>query len=208
MAPATTRTSPTGISRIFLDRWSPRAFDASAMPEKDIISILDAGRWAPSSFNYQPWMFLYARRGEPEFDKFLSLLLPFNQSWAKNASLLIFFVSETVMGVPDKPSSTHSFDTGAAWAQIALQSMFLGYHAHAMAGIEAERARSELDIPADWRIEAAAAVGRQGTLDMLPEGLRAKETPSDRKPLAQIIHHGGFPPPSRDQIAGYSMQCR
>ena len=192
MTPATNRTSPTRISRLFLDRWSPRAFDGSPMPPGDPMAILDLGRWAPSAFNYQPWMFLYARRGEADFDLFLSLLLPFNQSWAKNASALIVLVSETAMGDPAKPSSTHSFDTGAAWAQMALQSLLLGYCAHAMAWIDADRARAELAVPPDWRIEAAVAIGKRGPLDGLPEALRSSERPSDRKPLSQVTRHGRF----------------
>ncbi|QKS02056.1 nitroreductase [Sphingomonas sp. CL5.1] len=189
---ATPRTSTSAVAPLFLHRWSPRAFDGSAMPDANILTILDAGRWAPSAFNYQPWRFIYAQRDHPEFDHFLSLLLPFNRDWACRASLLIVFVSECAMNDSGNPSHTHSFDAGAAWAQIALQATLLGYHAHAMTGIDFDLARSLLNIPAAWRIEAAAAIGRRAAPDILPEKLRAREAPSDRKPLSEIATAASF----------------
>ena len=88
--------------------------------------LFEAARWAPSSYNSQPWRFLYARRGTAHWDKFLGLLNAFNQSWAKDASVLIILVSNSVMLPPgaDKavPSHSHSLDAGAAWENLALQA--------------------------------------------------------------------------------------
>ncbi|KAE8235126.1 hypothetical protein A4X03_0g9892, partial [Tilletia caries] len=86
MTTSNRRKSEYNVDPIFLDRWSPRAFDGSIMPKDDLLTILDAGHWAPSAFNYQPWRFVYALKGIPEFDKFLDILNEFNQGWAKNAS--------------------------------------------------------------------------------------------------------------------------
>ncbi|MDX3899921.1 MAG: nitroreductase family protein [Sphingobium sp.] len=188
-----TRSSDTAVAPLFLERWSPRAYDGSAMPQADLDTILEAGRWAPSAFNYQPWRFLYAHRDTPDFARFLDLLVPFNQSWADKASVLLFFLSETTMGSPDKPSHSHSFDTGAAWAQIGLQASMLGYHAHGMTGIAFDRTPAELGIPDGFRVEAAAAIGRLGDPAALPDALREREVPSDRKPLADIAFAGNFP---------------
>lgn len=189
----TQRQTQTALEPMFLHRWSPRAFDGSDMPGEDLRTILDAGRWAPSSFNYQPWRFLYAARGdEGNWPRFLDLLLPFNALWAKEASVLLFILSETTMGAPDKPSHSHSFDAGAAWAAMALQSHLLGYHAHGMVGIDMEKTRTELNIPDGFRIEAAVAIGRLGDPATLPEKLQAREVPSDRKPLDEIAYPGNF----------------
>ena len=189
----TNRRTETALDPMFLHRWSPRAFDGSVMPVDDLRTILDAGRWAPSSFNYQPWRFLYATRTDAEnWSRFLDLLIPFNAIWAKDASVLLFILSETTMGAPDKPSHSHSFDAGAAWASIALQSHLLGYHAHGMVGIEMDKARVELCIPDGFRIEAAVAIGRLGDPANLPEKLQAREVPSDRKPLEEIACSGSF----------------
>ncbi|MEO5640919.1 MAG: nitroreductase family protein [Sphingomicrobium sp.] len=190
----TTRSTAHPIDPIFLDRWSPRAFDGSVMPEADLLTMLDAARWAASSFNYQPWRFLYALRGTPDFDRFLNLLMPFNAAWAKAASALLIVVSdrEMVMGDKSNPSHSHSFDAGAAWAQLALQATRMGYHTHGMAGVDFDRARTELSVPDRFRLEAAIAVGRIGDPATLPDKLREREFPSDRKPLDEIAYPGNF----------------
>lgn len=187
------RETDTALDPLFLNRWSPRAFDGSVMPADDLRTILDAGRWAPSSFNYQPWRFLYATRDDAaNWARFLDLLIPFNAIWAKEASVLLFILSETTMGSPDKPSHSHSFDAGAAWSAIALQSTLIGYHAHGMVGIDMDKTRAELGVPDGFRIEAAVAIGRMGDPASLPEKLQAREEPSNRKPLEQIAYSGNF----------------
>lgn len=187
------RETDTALNPLFLNRWSPRAFDGSVMPADDLRTILDAGRWAPSSFNYQPWRFLYATRDDAaNWARFLDLLIPFNAIWAKEASVLLFILSETTMGSPDKPSHSHSFDAGAAWSAVALQSTLIGYHAHGMVGIDMDKTRRELGVPDGFRIEAAVAIGRMGDPASLPEKLQAREEPSNRKPLEEIAYSGNF----------------
>lgn len=190
----TGRTTAHPTDPLFLARWSPRAFDGAPMPETDLLTMIDAARWAPSAFNYQPWRFLYALQGGADWNDFLALLNPFNQRWAARASALVVIVSDTLMQQSEAAtvSHSHSFDTGAAWAQFALQATRLGYQAHGMTGIDFDRTRDTLGIPEHFRIEAAAAVGRIGDAATLPEGLRAREMPSDRKPLAEIAVSGRF----------------
>jgi nitroreductase len=191
----TTRQKPHHkVHQLFVDRWSPRAFDESAIPNEDLEAIFAAAGLAPSAFNYQPWKFLYARRGDANWERFLSLLIPFNASWAKDAGVLIFIVSDTKMRGPEdaKDHYSHSFDAGAAWAQMALQATLLGYHAHGMTGVDFPRAHEELGVPEGYRIEAAVAIGRRDAPERLPEGLREREVPSDRKPVAEIAIAGNF----------------
>jgi nitroreductase len=191
--PETGRQTDTALDPMFLRRWSPRAYDGSVMPEADLRTIFDAGRWAPSCYNYQPWRFLYATRDSGDWERFLSCLIPFNQSWVKNASVLIFITSERTMGAPDKPNYDHSFDAGAAWAMMALQAQILGYHAHGMAGVDHEKTLAELKIPETYRLECAVAIGRQADPEILPDALRAREKPSDRKALSEVMFAGNFP---------------
>jgi len=108
------------IDPIFLERWSPRAFDGAQMPEADLLTLFEAARWAPSAFNSQPWRFLYSLRGDENWARFQSLLIPWNQGWAHSASALIYILSDSLPGT-DKagqpaPSHSQSFDAGAAWA--------------------------------------------------------------------------------------------
>jgi flavin reductase (DIM6/NTAB) family NADH-FMN oxidoreductase RutF/nitroreductase len=201
---ATTRIPDYPIDALFLQRWSPRAFTAESIPEAELMTIFEAARWAPSCFNSQPWRFLYVRRDTPGWDKFLGLLIEFNQGWARNASALVIIVSNTLMKNPSRasitaatdewvPSYTHSFDAGAAWAQLGLQAMLSGWRAHAMVGFDMELARTELKVPDHFRIEAAVAIGRQGHKSTLGERLQKHEQPSEREPLSAIALEGGFP---------------
>ena len=190
----TTRQANPRLNPLFTERWSPRSFDESAMPQEDLDVIFEAAGWAPSAYNIQPWKFLYAHRGDENWDSFLSLLIEFNQSWAKDASVLVFIVSNTQQGRGEdkSPNYSHSFDAGSAWAQMALQATALGYHAHGMTGLQFDKARQELGLPDDYRLEAAVAIGRRDTPERLPEGLREREVPSDRLPLSEIAIAGNF----------------
>ena len=188
------RNAHPRVMPLIAERWSPRAFDGSAVLEDDLDVILEAAALAPSAFNYQPWRFLYSHRDDANWGLFLSLLIPFNASWANGAGVLLFIVSDSVMlqGDEANPSYSHSFDAGAAWAQMALQATVLGYHAHGMTGIDFDRIRTELAVPDSFRIEAAVAIGRRGSPEILPEGLRAHEVPSGRKPVSDLANAGSF----------------
>ncbi len=196
MTSANTRTADHPIDPMFLERWSPRAFDGQSISEGDVLTLFEAARWAPSSYNSQPWRFLYARRDTPQWDTFLNLLVPFNRSWAERASLLIIAVSNSMMLPPgqDKPvpSYSHSFDTGAAWASLALQASKMGLQAHGMVGFDKEAAFAQLNVPEGYRVEAAIAVGRPGDKSVLPEALQAREQPNGRNPVSAFAFEGGF----------------
>jgi nitroreductase len=192
------RASDFPIDPLFLERWSPRAFDGSDIPEQHLLTLFEAARWAPSAFNSQPWRFLYARRGDENWERFLSLLIPWNQAWAHSASVLVYILSDTLpftdkkTGEP-RASTTHSFDAGAAWACLALQAARMGYLAHGMSGIQYELARLELRIPARFALNAACAIGRIGDPAQLDEKLRAREFPSGRKAIGELAFAGDFP---------------
>ena len=186
------------IDPLFLERWSPRAFDGSEVPDTDLASMFEAARWAPSAFNSQPWHFLYAKRGDANWERFLSLLIPWNRSWAHTASVLIYIVSDSLPFTDKKtgepaPSSTHSFDAGAAWISLALQATRMGYHAHGMSGIQYELARAELGLTERYQLNAACVIGRIGDPAQLDEKMRARELPSDRKPQSAFVHAGRLP---------------
>jgi nitroreductase len=197
MTTANSRRADYPIEPIFLERWSPRAFSGEAISDADLRTIFEAARWAPSSYNSQPWRFFYAKRDTPAFAAFLGLLSSSNQVWAKNASALMVLASQKNFTPPGKnepvESRSHSFDAGAAWGYLALQTLRLGYAAHAMAGFDAARAHKELNMPEDYRPEAAIAIGRMGDKALLPEAIRAREHPNGRNPQTAFVVEGGFP---------------
>jgi nitroreductase len=193
--PPAPRQAHHPVDPIFTARWSPRAFDGSVLPDADLHTIFEAARWAPSAFNAQPWRFLYAKRESADWERFLALLMPFNQAWAQHAGVLIYLCSDTMMETKPgqlSPSHTHSFDTGAAWASMALQATMLGYHAHGMAGVWWDKVREELKVPDRFRVDAACVIGRTGSLDVLDEKNRGREFPSDRRPIGESAFAGDF----------------
>ena len=180
------------IDRLFLDRWSPRAMSGEAISAEDLASLFEAARWAPSSGNQQPWRMLFARRNTPEWPTFFGLLASGNQAWCAQAAALVVFTSRSINTYTGKPSVTHSYDTGAAWGYFALQGHLKGYVVHGMEGFDYARAQRTLGIPQDYRVEAMAAVGRPAPKEVLSAALQAREIPSDRNPLAQIVCEGAW----------------
>jgi nitroreductase len=197
MSNRSNRSADYPIHPMFLERWSPRAFAAVPITESELMAILEAARWAPSSFNAQPWRFVYARRDTATWPGFVDLLTPRNQEWARHASALVFLVSKATMrpiGADiDQPSATHALDAGAASGYMALQAHLSGWHVHGMAGFDRDRAQGVLNVPRDHQVLAVYAFGRIGDPASLPEALRAREQPSSRAPLATFTFAGRFP---------------
>jgi nitroreductase len=188
------RTAEFPADPMFRERWSPRAFTGEAMPHETLMTLFEAARWAPSAFNVQPWRFVYAHRDTPAWAPLFDLLIAGNQAWVKNASVLMFVASDRFRrpeGRDPVPSRTHTFDTGAAWACLALQANRLGWATHGMAGFDVARSYEVLGLTeADYQVEAAIAVGRQADPSVLDEPYRAREVPSLRHPIASFAFEG------------------
>jgi nitroreductase len=180
------------IDKLFLDRWSPRAMSGETIALEEFMLLFEAARWAPSSMNNQPCRILYARRETEHWPLFLGLLTESNQSWANKAAALLLFISKTTFDHNGKPARTHSFDTGAAWENLALQGTMRGYVVHGMQGFDYDRAKMSLEIPDEYQVEAMVAVGRPGARESLPEKLQAIETPNERRPLTKTVCEGPF----------------
>ncbi|MDX3977795.1 nitroreductase family protein [Shinella sp.] len=195
MTEKTGRTADHAIDPIFLDRWSPRAFTGEAMPQETLLSLFEAARWAPSAANGQPWRFVYGHRGSEAFETIFQTLDEGNRRWADKAAVLAVIISQTHRKNADgemRPAYTHAFDTGAAWAYLALQAIHAGYHAHGMGGIDRAKAMDVLGVPDSFRVEAAVAIGRIAPKETLPEDLMKREVPSGRKPVEEFISEGRF----------------
>jgi nitroreductase len=178
------------VDRLFVDRWSPRAMSGEPIADEDLLQLFEAARWAPSAGNLQPWRFLYARRDTPEWPLFFDLLNPGNVTWCVNAAVLVLFISKTVNLESGRSIKTHSYDTGAAWQNLALQGTISGLVVHGMQGFNYDRARDVLQIPAEFAVEAMAAIGRPGRREDLSESLQAREIPSSRRPLTDTVIEG------------------
>lgn len=190
------RQSDLPVDPLFTSRWSPRSFVAKPIPEKDLMTILEAARFSPSASNSQPWRFVYAQRDTPAFDAVLSTLIEFNAQWAKNASALILVFSQKASKSAEtgeeRQHYSHAFDAGAAWMSMAFQAHMLGYHAHAMGGVLHDKAMQLFNVPSSFRLEVAIAIGTKGEKEALPESLQVREIPTPRKTLAEIAGNGVF----------------
>jgi nitroreductase len=186
-----------GVHEIFQARWSPRAFSDRPVSDEDLKTILEAGRWAASSYNEQPWRFIVGRKFDRQtYDRLLNVLVPYNQGWASLAPVLMITVARRTFSHNGQPNQHARHDTGAALAHIFLQATALGLHAHGMAGFDAERARLELGIPEDYEPVAAVALGYLGPMERLPEPYRQAElAPRRRKPLDELIFDGRWDAP-------------
>lgn len=185
-----TRPTEHPVSAHFTSRWSPRSFTGEAIADADLRCLLEAGRWAPSAFNNQPWRFVYVHRDSPVWDAALGALADFNRAWARGAAALVVLLSKTTLVSPytgeTLPNPTHAFDAGAAWMSVALEATATGWHTHAMAGFDAAQMAAVLGVPAGYSVDVTFAVGRRGPREALPEPLQSREGPSPRKPLAAI----------------------
>ncbi len=180
------------VDHLFLDRWSPRSMSDDEISEEVLYSLFEAARWAPSSGNNQPWRFLYARRNTDYWPVFFDLMTEQNKVWARNAAVLIVVISKRTFDYNEKPARTHSYDTGAAWENLALQGSLKGLVVHGMQGFDYDKAKNVLNIPDLFQVEAMIAVGMPGEKADLPDNLREREFPSPRKTLSEIVIEGKF----------------
>ena len=198
------------IHELLSQRWSPRAFcNKSVEPEK-LLSLLEAARWAPSSNNEQPWRFIMATRDNPaEFEKVLSCLMEGNVAWAKRAYALILSVAQ-VKSDRSGQANRHAFhDVGSATENLAIQATVLGLVVHPMAGIYPQKARELFEIPEEFEVVAALAVGYPADASTLEPKLRERElAPRQRKPLEELVFTGHWGQTSplvaeADSVAGF-----
>jgi nitroreductase len=180
------------IQDLIRNRWSPRAFSDKAVSAETLKSLFEAARWAPSSNNEQPWVYLVATKEDAEnFQKMLSILVEFNVTWAKHAPVLALSVAKLTFSKSDAPNRVAFHDVGAASSQLTLEAVARGLLVHQMAGYDVEKARKVFEIPAGWDPVAAIAIGYPGDPATLPEPYKERETaPRVRKPISEFVMSG------------------
>ena len=186
------RIPAVDVDSQFPERWSPRAFADTPLTEAQRAALFEAARWAPSCYNDQPWLFVYAVTPEDR-TRFAEALLPANQLWAPRAPLLLFILCRRHFAHNGKENRHAPFDAGAAWMALALQARKLGLHAHAMAGFSRQRAAEIIGADLEqYDIMAAVAIGQRGDAAVLPAEVAAREHPNERKPSGEVAREGRF----------------
>jgi nitroreductase len=186
------------IDDLIARRWSPRAFESRAVERSKLLSLFEAARWAPSSFNGQPWRFLLATRESPtEFQRMLDCLVEFNQGWAKAAPVLAVAVAALKFEHNGEPNRHAAHDTGMALQNLALQATATGLVVHFMAGFDVDRARQTYNISHEYEPMTAMAIGYPGDPATLAAELRDRErAPRRRRPLCELLFSGTFGEPA------------
>ena len=194
MNSANSRHPDYPIEPLLLRRYSSRALSGEPITDDEMFTLFEAARWAPSTYNEQEWRFVYARRDTSHWPLFLDLLVEANRVWCQRAAMLAVILGRTRLERTGGFNRVHSFDCGSAFENIALQGTAMGLVVHGMMGFDFDKARAALVVPDDYEIIAMFAVGRPGDAALLPDNLRARETPSGRKPVKELICEGLFSP--------------
>jgi nitroreductase len=196
MAKVTTMSNPTAnvfpIHDLIRNRWSPRAFSDKPVSAETLKSLFEAARWAPSSNNEQPWVYLVATKDDTEnFQKMLGVLVEFNVNWAKHAPVLALSVAKLTFAKGDSPNRSAFHDVGSASSQLSLEATARGLLVHQMAGYDVDKARKVFSIPAGWDPVAAMALGYLGDPASLPSPYKERETAARvRKPITEFVMSG------------------
>ena len=160
--------------------------------DEEMLTLFEAARWAPSTYNEQEWRFLYARRDTANWPMLFDLLVEGNRVWCQRAAMLCVVLAHKVFERNGKPNPVHVFDAGLAFENLALQGATMGLVVHGMQGFDFQKARTALSVPDDYAVCVMFAVGHPGNVEELPAELREGEMPSQRKPVREIIREGRF----------------
>lgn len=177
------------INDLLAKRWSPYGFDKRPISQEDFCSLLEAARWAASSYNEQPWSYIVATQDQTElFAKVLSCLVEPNQAWAKAAPVLLLCCTSLNFSRNGKPNAAASHDLGLAAGNLCLEATSRGLSVHQMIGILPDKAREVFAIPNGVQALTAMAIGYAADPANLPSEFKDRDTSArQRKPLADFV---------------------
>jgi nitroreductase len=185
-------TTDHPVHELIAARWSPYAFADRPVPKADLLSLFEAARWAPSSYNEQPWSYLVATRDEPdEFARLLSCLVEGNQAWAKSAPVLALGCTSLNFVRNGQPNAAALHDLGLSSGNLVLEATARGLAVHQMIGILPDRARQLYTVPEGVQPLTGLAIGYPGDPAALPENLRQRDAGCrPRKALSTFVFFG------------------
>jgi nitroreductase len=182
------------IHKLLRKRWSPRSFSEKSIDEELIYQLFEAARWAPSSYNEQPWRFIYAtKQNQEDYQKLASLLIDFNQRWATNAPLLVLGITKTTFDLDSRPNQHAKHDLGQAIAHLTFEATRNDLYVHQMAGFSVEKTRKTYDIADPFVPTTMFAIGYLGNPESLEDKIKRQETsPRNRKSMNEIVFEGNW----------------
>ena len=177
------------ILDLIKERWSPRSFNKQSISKEEIYTIIEAGSWAFSANNEQPWRFFEALKGTEDFSKILETLMPGNTPWAQHAQAFIVSIAKKTFekeGNPQNGNAEH--DLGAANATMALQARSMNIYCHPMAGFDKAMLSKMFHLNEDLKPMTVMALGYLGDPNQLDEPYLGREiTERSRKSLSELV---------------------
>lgn len=177
------------ILEIIQERWSPYAFSPAPVEDFKLKAMFEAASYAPSSFNEQPWIFVYATRQERSiFELYLGFLSDSNKVWAKDAYALAISLARTKFSHNGRPNRYAFHDTGMAVSNLLLQAVALDVYVHQMGGFSIEKVKEYFRLTEDIEPVAMMAIGYLGEGESLtPELLKRDEKRRSRKSINEFV---------------------
>jgi nitroreductase len=187
------------IHELIANRWSPYGFSDKMVSQSDLCSLFEAARWAPSSYNEQPWRYIVATRDDSQgYQKLLGCLVEPNQAWAQNASALVLCVASTKFVRNGKPNRAAEHDIGLASANLSLEATARGISVHQMIGILPDKARTTFSIPEDYVPLTAIAIGYAADPGALDDATKERDAATrQRRPLAELLFSENWGRPAK-----------
>jgi nitroreductase len=182
------------ILEIIQERWSPYSFSSAPVEDFKLKAMFEAAGYAPSCFNEQPWVFVYATEDEKKvFDDYLGFLSDSNKVWAGNAYAIIISMARTKFLLNGAPNRYAFHDTGMAVSNLLLQALSFDVFVHQMAGYSKEKVREYFKLDDDIEPVAMMAVGYLGDgTSLSPELLKKDENRRPRKSINEFVFRNSF----------------
>lgn len=161
-------------------------FETTPIEEGKIQAILEAGRWAPSVLNRQPWRFIIVK--DPTIKEALSEIAPtIFKAGMREAPLCIaisvdpqeepyHFIEDASAAIQNMALAAHSLGLGSCWIGI--------FRLEGEKGTSEEKIKNILEIPKTHRVIA-----------LLPIGIPKYFVEKTRKPLSQLVYQNKFGKP-------------
>lgn len=193
-----TASADSPIHEVLAERWSPYAFRDKPVSQDELRSLFEAARWAPSSYNEQPWRYVVATRDDrAQFERLLSCLVEGNQAWAKHVPVLALGIVSLKFAKNGKDNRAAVHDLGLAAGNLVVEATARGLRVHQMIGILPDKAREVFGIPEGYEAWTGIAIGYEGDPATLPDNLKQRDlTPRQRKPLKEFVFTGKWGNPA------------
>jgi nitroreductase len=141
-------------------RRSIRSFKLKPFPEEALTRVLDAGRWAPSAGNVQPWEFIVVREQKLKNGLALAAL---HQTFIAEAPVVIVVCADLWRARGSYGLRGETLyclqDTAAAVQNMLLAAYALGLGTCWVGAFDEEAVKATLEIPERYRPVAIIPVG-------------------------------------------------